>query len=795
MQEKKPLSEHEIASTFLSLAAERTSKLQTKSLWTSLSVLIFFALGLAVVVGFILHSDQKTEEATLSQTAELAAQGLQNRLTSTADIISRSSTRLLHAPNYHLPVTSAKLTAKTIMEERPEVMEISVVNTFGSFLRSWTNPNFPTDLERKENEGISIENAAEAFKRSKKLNIWTISAPYTISSYDGVLADVLIPTQNPNQFIIARIDVDEIMRDTARFGISSKYSFSFIDNNEPINKHEASVADGFLIERTIPLFFLSRDPSHEISLAVSTYKYSEFFADKLQFTIIVVLSIILIAAMCMLVYYQRQQSEALNLLNAEYSLRRAMSESAVAGFCVTDKEGKILYVNETFQKLVGYSSSELIKAYPPYPFWKDDISKQMSFIIESDTMLSQPLRFTAVKKNGEVFLADLRISPLIDEEKNSLGYIGALYDVTAETRAQERVEAANERFTRVVESMSASIAVVSRTNEDELLFANRAYERSFGEDSGGVKRILARLSAHKTHNPYNEAIFDETTSHWFDVKTQPIEWSDGTEALMVIMIDITAKREYELSRQAQLKRSEATQRLVTMGEMTSSLAHEINQPLAAAANYAGAAKMLLEAGQMSRERLIEAFSKIENQALRAGKIIQRIRSFSKKTDPKFEVVSINDIIDETMELASIQAEKLHSEVSISIEDGIDKLYCDQVMIEQLLLNLIKNAMEACLAADDHNISLIAARSTYADKEVVKFSVVDHGPGITDIQKERLFDAFYSTKIDGMGMGLNICRRIAEIHEGRLAVSDTPGGGTTFSFTVRTASKHDAQTED
>jgi len=140
-----------------------------------------------------------------------------------------------------------------------------------------------------------------------------------------------------------------------------------------------------------------------------------------------------------------------------------------------------------------------------------------------------------------------------------------------------------------------------------------------------------------------------------------------------------------------------------------------------------------------------------------------------------------------MELALIQAEKLNARINTTIEPNLPAMNGDSVMLEQLLLNLLKNAMEAVQPCPNHTIDLDVR--LHESGSFIQFRVADHGTGIPDDAKTMLFDAFYSTKDEGMGMGLNICRSIVEVHHGRIVISDTPGGGATFTFTVPVAREH------
>ena len=272
----------------------------------------------------------------------------------------------------------------------------------------------------------------------------------------------------------------------------------------------------------------------------------------------------------------------------------------------------------------------------------------------------------------------------------------------------------------------------------------------------------------------------EHGGRWFDVRERELIWTDGMAASLQIATDITEQRRNEELMAQQEKKAELSSRLVTMGEMASSLAHELNQPLGAIANYASAALTLLQSGKLAPENSVTAFEKISHQAERAATIIRRIRSFAKRTAPEMVRVPVSRLIEETMELALIQAKKRQARIVQNVQEGLPDIICDAVMVEQLLLNLLKNAMEAAAPCPDHTVTLSVSA---ADSRSVVFEVADRGPGIPDAVKEKLFEPFFSTKSDGMGIGLNICRSIAEMHRGRLRAEDNPGGGTVFRLTL------------
>jgi len=242
------------------------------------------------------------------------------------------------------------------------------------------------------------------------------------------------------------------------------------------------------------------------------------------------------------------------------------------------------------------------------------------------------------------------------------------------------------------------------------------------------------------------------------------------------IIDITeSKRAASLAR-AQDASLQRTGRLVTLGEMASSLAHELNQPLAAIAGYAAGALNLIEAGHANPKTLRPALEKLAHQASRAGQIIRRIQDFVRKREPRLIPLALAEVITDTVAFLAADARERHLRLITDLGE-VPQLAADRILIEQVLINLIRNGMEAMSPAKRSGDSLtIRLRAT---AEGVEIAVEDQGGGIDPALADRLFDAFSSTKTDGMGMGLNICRTIVELHRGQMRVHANPGGGTVF----------------
>jgi C4-dicarboxylate-specific signal transduction histidine kinase len=251
---------------------------------------------------------------------------------------------------------------------------------------------------------------------------------------------------------------------------------------------------------------------------------------------------------------------------------------------------------------------------------------------------------------------------------------------------------------------------------------------------------------------------------------------------MQIATDITDRKAVDDERRQQSQRLQQTSRLIAMGEMASSLAHELNQPLAAIANYSSGCVQRLESGQFEREELLAAMQKASFQAERAGKIIRRVRDFVRKSEPNYAAVPLEQIVDDIAGFADIEARKSSVRLRTVVAPDLPPVYADGIMIEQVLLNLIKNGIEA-MQQTPHARRVLRIDVRRNGQGMAEFSVADSGHGVSDDDKDKMFEPFYTTKQEGMGMGLNICRTIIEFHNGRLWVEANPDGGTIFRFTL------------
>ncbi len=226
-------------------------------------------------------------------------------------------------------------------------------------------------------------------------------------------------------------------------------------------------------------------------------------------------------------------------------------------------------------------------------------------------------------------------------------------------------------------------------------------------------------------------------------------------------------------------------RVSAMGTMATSLAHELNQPLTAVANYVEAARDMLAQPTADNISIVrDALDDAAKQSVRAGQIVRRLRDFIARGETDKRIESLRSLIAEANALALIGVKELGVDVKVSIDPSIDTVLVDRIQIQQVLVNLIRNAVEALSESEDRRLEIDAVR---LDPETVQVSVIDSGSGLDADVASRLFQPFVSSKASGMGLGLSICQTIVEAHGGKIWLDEDAGGRTAFRFTLVAAS--------
>jgi len=270
-----------------------------------------------------------------------------------------------------------------------------------------------------------------------------------------------------------------------------------------------------------------------------------------------------------------------------------------------------------------------------------------------------------------------------------------------------------------------------------------------------------------------------------DGATFPMELAVGevgtgaTRTFTGFVRDLTERQENEARLQELQAEVVHISRLGAMGEMASALAHELNQPLSAIANYLNGARKLIGRGPDSEAKVRAAVEKAADQAIRAGDIIRRLRDFLARGEGERTVESLAKVVHEACGLALVGAKESNVEVTYRMDPHLDHVIVDRVQIQQVIVNLVRNALDAMQGQGGGRLEVV----TTINNGMAMVSVSDTGPGIDEQTAARLFQPFVTTKANGMGVGLSICRTIVEAHGGRIWTEPNPAGGAAFHFTV------------
>ena len=256
----------------------------------------------------------------------------------------------------------------------------------------------------------------------------------------------------------------------------------------------------------------------------------------------------------------------------------------------------------------------------------------------------------------------------------------------------------------------------------------------------------------------------------------------GKRLFTGLVRDISDRRHAEDRARRRLEELTHAARLSTLGELTTGIAHEVNQPLAAIVSFAEACLRMLRSGKAAPEKLEDALEQIAAQGQRAGQIIQHLRRLARKDESERTRIDLNQVVEVVLGLVTNELDAHGIRVQRKLETGLPPVDCNRIQIEQVVLNLVRNAMDAVqtLSPGDRRITIVTARH---EGPLVELTVEDTGEGFAGDNVEQIFETFYTTKPAGLGMGLSISRSIVEDHGGRLWANARPGGGAAFHVTL------------
>ena len=804
------------------------------------SVLLFLS---AIVFSFwyLRVEEIDREQEAVKRDVEYSQQRLRLRLLERQEQIMRLAR---DASNKDIDIKEFTRRAESLVMKNPELQTVAWVDDKRKILASQTAPSVLVSQKWRVGEVLKWGESENSYSLARDL-----MQPVYSQEDDGSLSigspgagqennarNVVLQLHTPltnsqgrfNGVVMAEYAVESLLRYGVPTEILAKYAVSLLDSEGNL------IAGQSIPKRTSIWNFVPGivNQNNEFEVPVSpvgnglilraqTWKTSQDLVGSGLFWLVSSLSLLTAWMLIGNWRHTRKRQQTQKELMAETNFRRAMENSMLTGMRALDMEGRITYVNLAFCQMTGWQENELIGAVAPFPYWPDEDREQLMTRLEeemSGKQIAGGFQVRVKRKNNSIFDARLYVSPLIDAMGQQTGWMTSMTDITEPNRVREQLAASYERFTIVLEALDASVSVAP-LGSVELLFANKLYRQWFGTDTSGHLSLVEKAGMLDIRNaeiemddvdalaglptesltvaPAERAeIYVAHLSKWLEIRTRYINWADGRLAQLVIATDITTRRQAEELAAQQAERAQNASRLITMGEMASSVAHELNQPLTAITNYCNGMLSRIKVQQIEEKDLVWALEKTAHQAQRAGQIIHRIRSFVKRSEPNRAESDVLSMVNEAVELAEIELRRRNVRLSHYVASRLPKLLVDPILIEQVLVNLMKNAAEsidnAARPVGQRHVELRVVPKVVDQQNTVLFSVTDTGRGLPPEVMDRLYEAFFSTKSEGMGIGLNLCRSIVESHQGRIAAENLYNAdevvGCCFSFWIPSGGK-------
>ncbi len=488
---------------------------------------------------------------------------------------------------------------------------------------------------------------------------------------------------------------------------------------------------------------------------------------------------------------------------------RRLVDANIIGIIIWDLEGRILEANDAFLRMGGYDREDLISGrlnrtdLTP-PEWRERDARTDAELKMIGAV--HPFEKEYFRKDGGRVPVLIGLAAFGEERDQGVAFV---LDLTERKRAEEALRGSEAKFRDYAESASDWYWETdpdhkfTRLTEDERRLARglatvsrigvARWEFATDVQSEPEKWELHR-SMLKAHQPFRDFVYRATHSDgsvvYNKISGKPVFDANGefrgyrgtgTDVTALRTAEGEARENEQRYRKAELELAHAN-RVATIGQLTSSIAHEVNQPITAAVTYALAARRWLSADPPNFREVDDALSLIVKEGKRAGEVVERVRALIKKVPPRKDAVVIDDAILEVIALTRTEAANNSVSVRTQFAEGLPRVQADRVQLQQVMLNLIVNAIQSMSGVEDGNRELRIS-TVSVEPEGVCVAVRDTGHGPRPESLPRLFEPFYTTKPDGMGMGLSICRSIIEAHGGRLWATRCEPRGALFQFTV------------
>jgi two-component system sensor kinase FixL len=461
-----------------------------------------------------------------------------------------------------------------------------------------------------------------------------------------------------------------------------------------------------------------------------------------------------------------------------------------------DPQGRVTIWNRGAERIKGWTEAEIIGCdfacfYPP-----DDVAagKPQKDLARASALGRIEEESWRIRKDGSEFLANVTMTALRDDAGALRGFGKVIRDITDSKAAEAAITRREHHLRSILTTVPDAMIVMDERGTVSLFSA--AAERLFGYAQGevigqnvgmlmpdvvGVRQVTGDVRIEKARRKNRQV---------FPIELAVGEASIAGERIFTGFIrDLTTRQATERRMRELQSELVHVSRVSAMGTMAATLAHEINQPLTAIANYLEASRaMIADRDDALLGEISEALELATAQSLRAGAIVRQLRAFVDGGDTGFQIERLDELVEEATSLGLLGAHEAGVKVTMTIAAGLDRVLVDRIQIQQVLVNLIRNSIQAMSGSTCKMLTL----ETAPDRAGwVKVTVADTGAGLEPAIRDRLFEAFATTKEDGMGLGLSICRTIVEAHGGRIWAEGVATGGTAFHFCLPLAGDDDA----
>jgi two-component system, LuxR family, sensor histidine kinase DctS len=618
-----------------------------------------FVIALAALLWFSHRQDQEEQRTTLITDMLWLEQNLRFQMTRNEELLGQLS----------LSEGKFEAQARALIANNTGLRQILIHDLGGRRRHA-----FPESIEAQlVGEAQGSVPSQTTLRLVQSLGSAAYAAPYPIVGSDWQI-EVHVPVLSagrPTAVAVGIYSLQRIVGESVPWWLAERYRIAVLDGNA----HELAARSKVLPVVAKTSYELAFEPpGYGLLLSARPYQAPFPLIDRLLAVAVVLLALATLVSFWLVRKHVQQRNRAEEALRGEYRFRQAMERSVQTGLRARDLDGRILYVNDAFCRMVGWPAESLVGKTPPMPYWPEDSREEIQGVhdrILAGTGPTEGFELVFRRHNGELFTALIHEAPLIDDKGLQTGWIGSVLDISDRKAAEEAAQRQQERI-------------------------------------------------------------------------------------------------------------QATSRLIAIGEVASGLAHELNQPLAAISSYCSGALRLVR-DRDAIDQVEAALAKAVEQTQRAAQIIRRIYALARREGGIPGPIPLGDSVRSTLVLMDSLLKRSDIRVHDNIGSCNPVVFGDAVLIEQTVFNLLRNAIDAMkeIPVSDRSIGIsISTEDGYAHLQVA-----DSGRGITGEEAGRVFDPLYTTKAEGLGMGLAVCRSIIEGHKGRIWFERNPLGGTIFHITL------------